>query len=519
MSVPLFGSHRPPGRAGKCDRHLPQLAQELEQLLTMAEDSLAFSTLRLPGDDREELAGVLAEFAEDVRNGIGIWDSLEQHNIEFFGTRLPLVLRPGEDTDQRPVNEHRLQHLLWVMYSELKPELLLSPTHQDLKLMAATVSTFLRKRFAGIPRGSAVKAFLGGPNTYGWEVKRKLIWLGTHSYLFRSSFLNYVEKHGKKPEVPIVDDFLCQQTTAWSGLGAIDILAGVLDITPEQRATLRGWFDRHTAIYQVLAVDGLLMKVVNKICDKPYTVRRGNGTNPFEIGQVVLGSLVPWNGEWYWSGQQWGVGKMPEDQLQKMKDSFLKDSPLIAYRYCDELAEKARASLNLNCRRFLDYHGDDLAVYPDGVAMAGDRQKEMRLQWESHPPEVVAKAMDKFKLPNPWPSASYPQSLLESKNGVGVYCNTDEGDEVMTGFNDIISGLKKRGAGLTRDEQEAIREFVGSDSISPAFVRRMVREYGHESIEAAFLIRGESQDYHLDYLLRQHKGEYYRKRYPRITLV
>lgn len=90
---------------------------------------------------------------------------------------------------------------------------------------------------------------------------------------------------------------------------------------------------------------------------------------------------------------------------------------------------------------------------------------------------------------------------------------------MMTGFNNIVSGLKKRGGNLSKDEEDGIRSFICSDLVSPRFVRRLVKEYGSESIESAFLIRGSHEDYHLDYLLRRYKGAYYRKRYPRIALI
>jgi hypothetical protein len=64
--------------------------------------------------------------------------------------------------------------------------------------------------------------------------EKKLIWLGTHSYLFRNNFQNYVHERDGKPEVSVIDDFVCQQTTDWSGLGVIDILAATLDISEEQ---------------------------------------------------------------------------------------------------------------------------------------------------------------------------------------------------------------------------------------------------------------------------------------------
>ncbi len=72
---------------------------------------------------------------------------------------------------------------------------------------------------------------------------------------------------------------------------------------------------------------------------------------------------------------------------------------------------------------------------------------------------------------------------------------------------------------MNKDEEEGIQSFIISDSISPKFVKRLIREYGSESIEAAFLIRGQHNEYHIDYLLRRYKGAYYRNRYPRLAFV
>jgi hypothetical protein len=89
----------------------------------------------------------------------------------------------------------------------------------------------------------------------------------------------------------------------------------------------------------------------------------------------------------------------------------------------------------------------------------------------------------------------------------------------MTGFNEVVSGLKKRGQDLTEDETEAIRALIDSDAISPDFVLRLVKEYGDESIAAAFLIYNTPDQTCLDYLLRRYKGHFYRNRYPQITLI
>lgn len=514
-----FRSHRPPGFIAKGDKYLPGLANELQRVLAKAQRSLSYNTLHLSDAKLEELAEVLVEFAEDVHNDIGIWNSLERHNTEFFDTPLPFVLQSKESIGKEAINEQRVQHLLWVLYSELNQQLILSPTHRDLKQLSEVVSAFLEGRFAKIPRSSSVKKFLSKPNKFGWDVKRKLIWLGTHSYLFRNSFRTYVEEHGGKPEIAIIDDFICEKTTAWSGLGVIDILASILAISEEQGKDLRSWYERHQAYYRILANKGQISEVVNIINDKPYTVRISPDKNPFEVGTIVLGNLVPWNGEWYWSGTQYTLDNVTEEALQESKDTFLRKSPEIAYRYCDALAEKAKQANDLQYQEFIKYHGDDLVIYPNGLSMAADRQKELRLQWESKPKDVIARANEKFKLNRTGPDMPIPRDLLECESGVGVYYDPDEGTEIMTGFNSIISGLKKRGNNLSKEEEKGIRSLIWSNLVNPKFVRRLTREYGSESIEAAFLIRGNHDESHVDYLLRRYKGAYYRKRYPRIALV
>src|SRR5258708_40110764 len=81
--------------------------------------------------------------------------------------------------------------------------------------------------------------------------------------------------------------------------------------------------------------------------------------------------------------------------------------------------------------------------------------------------------MKKYGMKKPLPVMRLPRELLESKNGIGEYFNPDEGAEIMEDFHDILSGLRKRGADLTTEEQEAIRGWVWSKSISPGFVRRL----------------------------------------------
>src|SRR5713101_5183315 len=299
-----FRDHRPQRGFGRSERALAKIAEDLTRFLTKAQRSLTYETLHLSGRQRETLASLLVEFAEDLSQDIGIWRSLEVYNRDFFGTPLPCVLSPDETMDAEPITPERMQFLLWTLYAELEPGLILAPNHQDLERLALWMAEFLSARFARMRYDSGVQTFLTTPNQYGWDVKRKLVWLGQHSYLFRLHCEQYIRDHGGKADIPTLDDFVCQETTSWSGLGVIDILAATLNMTDSQRHDLRSWYARHTAYFRVVSLREPFMDVINLLNEQPYTIHMGKIGTPFQVDDVVFGSLVPWSGAWYWSGIQ-----------------------------------------------------------------------------------------------------------------------------------------------------------------------------------------------------------------------
>lgn len=514
-----FQVHRPHGYTGAGDRHLSRIARNLKRFLINRQNKLAHDTLRLTNKEWDDLAGVLVEFMEDIHNDIGIWRSLEQYHLEFFDTPLPLFLQPGEEIDPQKLSTHRLCHLLWVLYQELKPGLVLAPAHQDLHRLAAQIDDFLARKFINVPRGSGVKQFLSQPHRFGWDVKRKLVWMGQHSYLFRHSFWNYMAAHDEQADINTIDDFICQETTAWSGLGVIDILAATLDINAKQRAMVRGWYERHLAYYRIVSIKKTHLKVKNLINDQFYRVRMDNPRASFRNGQVVFGSLVRWEGDWYWSGGQGIFNEMPATALQEIKQTFFQKMPTVVYRYCPQKAEAAREAVDRHYQSFVEYHGDNLVVYPDGPTMAADMEKLYRFHNEAMSDKIGSKAQKKYSLSSISPRVSLPPGLAENENGVAAYFNAGEGQEIMTGFNDVVSGLKKRGQDLTEDEADAIHGLMMSDAISPDFVQRLVETYGDESVASAFLLKNTDNKTYLHYLLRRYKGHFYRNRYPQVTLV
>jgi hypothetical protein len=367
--------------------------------------------------------------------------------------------------------------------------MLIAPDHVDLAPLSEAVAGFLGERFAGLPTDSGVTQFLGTPDEYAWEVKRKLVWLGTRSYLFRNAFQNDAEEQEAEPtDIGTIDDFICQRCTDWSGLGAPDILADVLGLPPDRRAELLSWSERHNAVFEVLSGNKRRLELRNLISGGTYHVRMDLEQNPFRRGCYVLGSLVPWNGEWSWSGEQRMFETLKTTEIEGLRQHY-RGIPTIFYRYSPRALEKARSFVREQYEEFVARHGKDLVVYPDGPAMAADWQESAREKFEAMPPAEQRAMLKRHGMKEYAPGFSLPPDLAMADDGIGVFFNPDEGQEIMMSFDDLLSGLAKRGEGLDEDELSTIRGFVWSESISPAFVRRLAEEYGEESILSAFLER------------------------------
>lgn len=483
-----------------------KLAQSLERLQRRA----ATRDLWLSKNNLRGLAQVLLELAEDVGDETGLWAAYERHNVELFGAALPLT--PGSDLSTR------IRHLLWILYPVLIPDVHLSPTDAHLERLAQCATEFVRQ--VGLPTGPArARRRLAGPNDRAEDVKQKLVWLGTHSFLFRLMQARYMADRAEPGrEIDTWDDFVCQECTTWSGLGVIDVLAAMLELEAADRDTLKTWYLRHAAAYRVLAVASKSLRLENVVNGREYGVRYETDLR-VEVGQVIFGSLVPWRGDWYWSGAQRVFEHVTEDAVATIRRETMARQSQIVCRYWPEHEARVRERAAAIHASSLAFHGDDLVVYADGLSLAAGFQRELRAQWEAKPAAQRDAAREKHGLWDDRPDLRLPDNLVQHGDGLGVFLNPEDGQEIMLHFSTLISGLRRAGGATTADESEAIRGFVLSDSVSPQFVRRVVRDHGAGSIRAAFLLDADAPSYWLEYLLRKHKGHFYRRRFPTLSLM
>jgi hypothetical protein len=520
----IFHSARVPGFTGRGDKYLGDIARELRRVLWKTQNTFSLPSCRLPDAAWSDVAVLLVEWAEDIHNDIGLWRAVETHQRQCFGTPLPLIVDAGAKDDLTGFDPRRIQFFLWNSWHWMNPDLMLSPAHGDLKRLAEAASRLLTERFARLPQDSGVKRFLATPNDYGWDIKRKLLWMGINSYLFRFLFFQYLDDEECEPDIDAKDDFVCGHCTEWSGLGVIDVLAGTLDLPEQDQVTLRTWYERHRSFFRVLArhEEGGEVKTItarNVVNGAPYTIRMNVSVCPFEPGMVVYGALTPWRGEWVWSGQQKTFGNVPEHEEGKLRKEMLETASAIAYRYCADEAAKALEFTREHHAKLVAHHGNDLVVFSDGLEMAAAEQKRMEAEWRMANPEHVARVMRERGLAHPRPRMKLPPEVLNHDQGIGVFSNPDEGQEIALRFNLALSGLRKKGVGMAEDETETLRRLVTDTAISPAFIRRLVAEHGMESLGETFLMRHAPPAQILEFLLRRHKGRFYRKRYPSLSLL
>src|SRR5208282_6069924 len=156
-------SNRPPVSAGRLDQRLAGLALALRGVVAETQEMFIYPACQLDNDSLDELAVALVEFAEDIHAGIGLWQALENYQSEFFGTPLPLFLDVGEPLSGR-FDPRRVRHFLYILWRQLKPDLILAPDHRDLTALAETLSEFLAAAFPQQPKDSGVARFLHTPN-------------------------------------------------------------------------------------------------------------------------------------------------------------------------------------------------------------------------------------------------------------------------------------------------------------------------------------------------------------------
>ena len=177
MNIINFKNNRPEGYYTYTDKQLSKICKEVEQFLL--QQNFFILTL-IDARKIRALSQIITEFGEDTYFEIGLWDALEKTNQSLFGNPLPFSKPENEEHSDFPFDEYKLAHLLWNVFLIFKEQNYFTPQHADLLPLAEKLSYLLEAKFEKLKGESSVKKFLTTKNKLGFEVKRKLVWLGKH---------------------------------------------------------------------------------------------------------------------------------------------------------------------------------------------------------------------------------------------------------------------------------------------------------------------------------------------------
>lgn len=482
--------HRPSGFRGKGDRAVLNLHKEMSRFLLRLKGQLNANLLNVSSEDLNTLSAALVEFAEDLYNNIGLWESLENYNLQQFGTPLPIVLAQGKHIIDEPFDPFRIKYFLWNFLPELSSlkQQHITPFDADLDKISLQVAEFFDENFLKIPRGSGITKFLNQPNKFISQIKKKLIWIATDAYLFRTHLVHYLEKEELKPLPAAIDDYACQVCTTWSGLGAINILALVLNLPEEEKKDIINWYKRDLAIFEVKELKGRTSQLLNQVNGRSCWVVEENTRATYKVGDLVMGSLYQYKNEWYWSGAKAAIPAM----LSSKVDEILQEIKSQASYIYGDLENKLQERYSYMMEKM---NGIDLHYFDDGRAL-----KLFIKKLHEDPIAVEKEVLTHVDIPR-------------NKNGVALFLSKDDTPKIFADYNDLSKALKKEGNHLDEVDKKSLRDLLMSKNVNPKFVKRLAQEYGTASIFQYYFGKKEVEHFALDYLLRKYKGQYFRERF------
>ncbi len=511
---------RPSDYSGEGDKYLMPLIEGLAKILPDIESNYATDLFKIKRKRRKAFACIIIEFAEDLYNDIGLWKSIEYHNQKLFNTPLPIFVKDESEIEEL-FDKNRIKFLIYNISKYFIYTSFFSPFDKDFDFLAESISKYLREKFINVPKESGLKLFLSKRSDKYYQLKSKLLWIATNSYLFKLCFHSKLKDEDEDSKnIMFLDSFICEEHSIWSGLTAPEILSKAILLPLKIQNDIIKWSERLFSIYRILSYRKPFLEILNIFNKTKYQVKFELTNCPFEKDMLIFGGIIPFNNYWYWSGTQQNLGyydKVGKETIQKLKEDFIKSCPNWTYRTYNELLNKAIKSLENMHSHFYRIYGSDFAILD-----TADEIKEVflninKLRYEELSDEMKEEYKDKFNFDKIKQFSEIPDSVVETYKGIGIFFNQKEGLEMMLDFYNILNGLKKQGENLTIEESHSVRNFICSDVISPTFVKYFTKDYGVKSIQRSFFLNPE--DDNLEFLLHKFKGRLYKNRYPNITLV
>lgn len=463
---------------------------------------------------REQVLAIsLVDMAEDLHHGGRLWNAVEAYNREQFGSPLPGLFREGDEA-LPPLDTRRFQFFLYTVWEHIAQVDPMGPRDERLFEIADSLADYLRPAFSSYKAPSQTAEFLNKPNPTAWAIKRKLVWLGTSSYLLRilgrdiqEQLLEDASSYSVDDEsnanftpniVEICDQYITSCATGWSGLFPTELLGRVLNLEPAEYAELVGWEERLGGIFRVLQIKShksqvYEMRVRNVLRGDEFAVRMDSPRSVWKglDNGLLTGYLVPWKGAWYWSGSQnpLGYADVSDEEIKKITRQAGSHQSLSLKPEEMERAWKLAAETQADMIR---HHGGQLARYPSQLAFLQAEQARIRA-WN----ELRGNSTDEIPLPEGIEDVPETPALVFFTHRGGV--------EFVEKPDLVTRALGKPFNTLEGDEEDAIGELIYSRDFSAQLLEELARRHG--SVGLTSYLGLEDTEANLKYLLHRYKGD------------
>ncbi|UCH93741.1 MAG: hypothetical protein JSV88_26215, partial [Candidatus Aminicenantes bacterium] len=294
------------------------------------------------------------------------------------------------------------------------------------------------------------------------------------------------------------------------------------DLDEESKKELQKWEEPYMALYHVEDQTSDYWMVKNIINQKYYKVWKDYGApervDPIKKGIYCLGSIVPWQKEWRWSGEQMIYSSLTSEKISQIIKVLKNESPKMIYRYCEESRKKAFEYVKEEYDFFISHFKTNPVTFDSGYTMKDHLQQYYqefnKLKLEKMPKEEKKK----FNLEEGVPPLDLPEPLLESTD-TAIFYVAGKGMNFLTDFREFLNTLHKKGQDLTKDDEEVIYGYVKDPAISYQLFHHIKKDYSFESVRCAFRVKEWNDERDLEFLLRRYKGRQYKEKFPDIKLV
>jgi hypothetical protein len=271
----------------------------------------------------------------------------------------------------------------------------------------------------------------------------------------------------------------------------------------EERVLVETWHDPVRGTFEVLAVDGARMRLLNIFSDLSYDVTAALGPASLAAlspGMFLLGAIVPVNDTHLFTANAPAHPAACRPELIDSAAYIAAKEPDLVFRNPDKLVQ-ARAALARHHQAFVEYFGDELVII-DGGELLTRYSAYVQHQMDQVDAGNLQLMVCRLSVP---PEVDRMRSVaLHFVAEEGPYCYREYGKlEDLFTHPDLV----------TRPDYAAVLEhYLYSDWLSPVPLRRLAaRDPQRASTVFAGLLkrRGFSWEADGENLLRQYKPSYF----------